>query len=64
MEDLQSRALEAGTRQHSVYGVNISFMIVTFIVIVLRMYVRKVLIHAVGVDDSKFTSSLSKGRNK
>ncbi|KAK2763766.1 hypothetical protein FQN54_009383 [Arachnomyces sp. PD_36] len=51
MEDLQIRALESGTRQGSVFGVNISFMVVIFIVIALRMYVRKSIIHAVGVDD-------------
>lgn len=50
--------MEAGTRQASVFGVSISFMVVAAIVITLRLYVRKVLIQAVGVDDSKLSSSL------
>lgn len=58
MPVLQDRAMEAGTRQASVFGVSISFMVVAAIVITLRLYVRKVLIQAVGVDDSKLSSSL------
>jgi hypothetical protein len=55
MENLptQTRGILAGSRQASVFGVSISFMVVTAVVIALRIYVRKVLIRAVGADDSK-----------
>jgi hypothetical protein len=48
--------VEPGTRQASVFGVGISFMVFTSIVMGLRMYVRLRLIRAIGPDDSKHYS--------
>ncbi|CAI7660192.1 unnamed protein product [Penicillium bialowiezense] len=49
---LYNRAgIEAGTRQASVFGVGISFIVFISVVMGLRMYVRVKMIKAVGVDD-------------
>lgn len=52
---LYNRAgIEAGTRQASVFGVGISFIVFISVVMGLRMYVRVKMIQAVGVDDSMY----------
>ncbi|KAK8091495.1 hypothetical protein PG997_001856 [Apiospora hydei] len=50
--ELDARAgLQEGSRQASVFGVGISFIIVIAMLISVRMYVRMFMIKAVGVDD-------------
>ena len=51
---LDSRAMIDDTRQASVYGFGIAFMITTTFVILLRMYVRVFMTKAVGAEDSKW----------
>ena len=49
---LHGRALQEGTSQRSVFGVGISFAIITTIVIGLRIYVRVSLVQGgLGADD-------------
>ncbi|KAL1954331.1 hypothetical protein VTO42DRAFT_1405 [Malbranchea cinnamomea] len=45
------RAAGSDSKQGQVFGIGIAFIIFIFIVICLRMYVRSVLIKAVGLDD-------------
>lgn len=51
---LQARApgIQEGSRQASVFGVGISFIVVIAALISVRMYVRMFIIKAVGADDS------------
>lgn len=51
---LAPRAIEPGTRQAPVFGVGIGFIIFITIVLILRMYVRLVMIRAVGTDDGMY----------
>lgn len=54
-QGLVTRAgIESGTRQGSVFGVGISFIVFITIIMTIRIYVRIVIIKAVGADDSKF----------
>lgn len=56
---LDSRAAVEDTRQASVYGFAIAFMIAITFVTLLRMYVRVFMAKAVGAEDSKWcTESL------
>ncbi|KAH9907032.1 hypothetical protein F4778DRAFT_610250 [Xylariomycetidae sp. FL2044] len=49
---LAARAgIQAGSRQASVYGVGIAFIIIIAVVISARMYVRQRIIRALGMDD-------------
>ncbi|KAH9904380.1 hypothetical protein F4778DRAFT_789967 [Xylariomycetidae sp. FL2044] len=51
LEALKQRALESGSRQHSVWGVAIAFIIITLFVMCVRIYVRCLVIKSVGLDD-------------
>lgn len=51
---LDSRATVDDSRQASVYGFAIAFMIAITFVILLRMYVRVFMTKAVGAEDSKW----------
>lgn len=53
-----SRAFVEGSRQMSVVGVAIAFMIITAVVVGLRMWVRIYIINGVSADDCEFDSSL------
>lgn len=55
---LDSRAMVDNTRQESVYGFGIAFMITITFVVLLRMYVRVFVTKAVGVEDSKWCREL------
>lgn len=51
---LQARGgLQEGSRQASVFGVGISFIVIIAALISVRMYVRMFMIKAVGIDDSE-----------
>ena len=51
LELLLARGIDPDSRQGAVFGVCISFIAVTTIVMALRLYVRLVMIKAVGTDD-------------
>ena len=55
---MQSRGLEAGTKQGSLFAVGISFIVITSVIIFLRIYVRIRLtkLH-LAVEDCKSTAT-------
>lgn len=50
---LTARELESGSRQASVFGVGGAFVAFISAVIAARVYVRVVMLHALGTDDGK-----------
>jgi hypothetical protein len=55
MRRIQARVFKSDTRQASVFGIGISFIVFTTIVMFLRFYVRFFITHGVGMDDSEST---------
>ncbi|KAL2801594.1 hypothetical protein BJX63DRAFT_442175 [Aspergillus granulosus] len=51
MPFLEVRAMEAGSRQASVFGVGAGFIAFISVVMAARVYVRLVMLHALGTDD-------------
>jgi hypothetical protein len=52
----QTRALEKGTKQASMFAVGIPFIVITSIVVILRVHVRLRLLRVqLAADDCKFT---------
>lgn len=51
---LERAGIESGTRQAWVFGVGTSLIIFVSIIMAIRIFVRIKIIHAVGIDDSKF----------
>ena len=54
MQSPPKPGLVDGTRQASTFGVGISFMVFIFMVMLLRVWVRVVVLRALGTDDSMY----------
>ncbi|KAL4903357.1 hypothetical protein BDW74DRAFT_156227 [Aspergillus multicolor] len=51
MLSLEQRSVMPGSRQASVLGVGTAFVVFISVVIAIRIYVRRVMLHAMGTDD-------------